>query len=91
MSATSKDWRTRLPDGSRSVQSVWVWRTFFLMSLIAVGLVISFMSEGLHFYAAAWAVIALGWFTVSMWLWRKHVRDDDAAWQAAQKRAGRRR
>jgi hypothetical protein len=85
------DWRNRLPDGSRSVQSVWVWRGFFFMSLIAVGLVISFASEGLRFYAVAWAVIALGWFAVSMWLWRKHVRDDDAAWQASQKSRARKR
>jgi hypothetical protein len=82
MNAASNTWRTRLPDGSRSVQSVWVWRGFFFMSLMALGLVISFASEGLHFYAAAWGVIAIGWFGVSMWLWRKHVRDDDATLQA---------
>jgi hypothetical protein len=69
----------RLPDGSRSVQSVWVWRAFFFMSLLALGLAISFVDEGLRFYAMAWGVIAVGWFAVSMWLWRKHVRDDDAA------------
>jgi hypothetical protein len=86
VSATSKDWRARLPDGSRSVESVWVWRGFFFMSLVAVGLVITFMSQGLHFYAVAWAFIAIGWFSVSMWLWRKHVRDDDAAWAAPMNR-----
>jgi hypothetical protein len=70
------------------VQSVWVWRGFFFMSLMALGLVISFASEGLSFYAGAWGFIAAGWFGVSMWLWRKHVRDDDAAWQASPIRKG---
>ena len=31
------------------------------------------------------AVIAAGWFSVSMWLWRRHVRDDNAAWQEKQR------
>jgi hypothetical protein len=83
MKAADKDWRARLPDGSRSVQSVWVWRGFFFMSLIALGLCISFAEQGLRFYTLAWAVIAIGWFGTSMWLWRKHVRDDDVAWQEA--------
>jgi hypothetical protein len=89
MGEGDQGWRQRLPDGSKSVQSVWVWRGFFFMSLIALGLVISFASEGLHFYAIAWAVIALGWFGISMWLWRKHVKDDDAALQAASTKGGR--
>jgi hypothetical protein len=84
MNATSESWRTRLPDGSRSVQSVWVWRGFFFMSLIAVGLVISFAEQGLRFYSLMWAVIAVGWFGISMWLWRRHVQDDNAAAQAQQ-------
>jgi hypothetical protein len=94
MNALSETWRSRLPDGSRSVQSVWVWRGFFFMSLIALGLAISFADSGLRFYAVAWAVIALGWFGVSMWLWRRHVRDDDAAMaaqQVAKKTGGRSR
>lgn len=77
-------WQSRLPDGSKSVQSVWVWRGFFFMSLIALGLCISFAESGLTFFAAAWGVIAVGWFALSMWLWRKHVRDDDAAHEAKQ-------
>jgi hypothetical protein len=84
MSATSKSWQTRLPDGSKSVQSVWVWRGFFFMSLIALGLCISFAERGLTFFAGAWGVISAGWFATSMFLWRKHVRDDDEAWQAKQ-------
>jgi hypothetical protein len=79
MSATSETWRTHLPDGSRSVQSVWVWRGFLFMSLIALGLSISFLQTGLTVFGGAWAVIAVGWFAISMWLWRRHVRDDDAA------------
>jgi len=80
----------RLPDGSRSVSSPWVWRAFFFMSLIAFGLVINFALGGLMLYAAAWLVITLGWFAISMWLWRRHVREDDLAWQARQRqeRAG---
>jgi hypothetical protein len=81
--------RFRLPDGSRSVQSVWVWRGFFFMSLMAGGVCISFVSTGATFFAAAWGVIAAGWFAISMWLWRKHVRDDNEAWQAA-RQTGRR-
>jgi hypothetical protein len=53
------------------------------MSLIAVGLVISFVESGRTSYAVAWGVIATGWFAVSMFLWRKHVRDDDDARAAA--------
>lgn len=66
--------KVRLPDGSRSVQSVWVWRGFFFMSLIALGLTISFGFGGDIFYTAAWAFIAAGWFAISMWLWRRHIR-----------------
>jgi hypothetical protein len=85
VSATTSDWRTKLPDGSKSVQSVWVWRGFFFMSLIALGLAISFTESHLRFYSYAWYVIAVGWFAVSMWLWRKHVRDDNEAWEQLQK------
>jgi hypothetical protein len=90
MSAMTNGWKTKLPDGSKSVQSVWVWRGLFFMSLIAVGLAISFAGQGLRFFALAWLVIAVGWFAMSMWLWRKHVRDDDAAYQASRKKPGRR-
>jgi hypothetical protein len=82
-STSASTWASRLPDGSKSVQSVWVWRGFFFMSLMALGLCISFASTGLTFYAAAWGVITVGWFAISMWLWRKHVRDDDEAMLAS--------
>ncbi|MDT4937816.1 MAG: hypothetical protein QOG80_1487, partial [Pseudonocardiales bacterium] len=36
-------------------------------------------------YAASWGFITAGWFAIAMWLWRKHVRDDDERWQARQK------
>ena len=75
--------RFRLPDGSRSVQSVWVWRGLFMMSLIALGLCIAFVSAGQTVYAGLWAFIAAGWFGISMWLWRKHVRYEDALAAAA--------
>jgi hypothetical protein len=58
------------------------------MSLIALGLCITFAVGGQVFYTAAWAFITASWFAVSMWLWRQHVRDDDAAWQARQQRRG---
>ena len=47
----------RLPDGSRSVQSPWVWRGFFFMSLIALGVCLTFVSGGQAGYGAAWAMI----------------------------------
>jgi hypothetical protein len=89
MSGTMGATRIQLPDGSKSVQSVWVWRGFFFMSLVAFGLAISFADQGLRGFAIAWVVIAAGWFSISMWLWRKHVRDDDEAWEANRKRGGR--
>ena len=88
MTRTENSKMFRLPDGSRSVESPWVWRGFLFMSLIALGLCITFVTSGRLFYAAAWAVITIGWFSFAMWLWRKHVRDDDAQWQA-RKNGGR--
>jgi hypothetical protein len=77
----------RLPDGSRSVQSPWVWRGFLFMSLIALGFCITFAVGGQLFYGGAWGFITVGWFSISMWLWRKHIRDDDEVWQASQRAA----
>lgn len=74
----------RLPDGSRSVQSPWVWRGFLFMSFIALGFAVMFGVGGRTFYAGAWAFITVGWFSISMWLWRRHVRDDNE-WAARQK------
>jgi hypothetical protein len=50
-----------------------VWRAFFFMSLVAFGLFLSFVSEGKGFLSVAWAIIGVGWFSISMWLWRKNV------------------
>jgi hypothetical protein len=76
-------------DESRSVRSPWVWRGFLFMSLIALGFVITLVQAHDTLYAAAWGLITLGWFATSMWLWRKHTRYDDAAWQAEQSRQSR--
>ncbi len=73
--------RVRLPDGSRSVQSPWVWRGFLFLSLIALGLTLSFIAGHRTGYAAAWGIITLGWFTISMWLWRKHTVHDNAEYE----------
>ena len=59
---------------SRSVRSVWVWRGFLMMSLVALGVVIILAGNGKTGYAIAWGVIAAGWFAISMWLWRQHNR-----------------
>jgi hypothetical protein len=79
---SSKNWQDRLPDGSKSVQSVWVWRGLLFMAIIALGIVIAAFQTGRTVFAVLWLVIALGWFSISMWLWRKHVLDDNAAAQA---------
>jgi hypothetical protein len=63
-------------DESRSVKTVWVWRAFFLMSLVAVGIAIILATNGKTTYAALWGVIAAGWFGISMFLWKKHTDMD---------------
>lgn len=65
--------RFQLPDGSRSAQSPWVWRAFLFLSLVAFGLALSFLSEGRTGLAVAWLVITIGWFAISMWIWRRNV------------------
>ena len=59
-------------------------RGFFFMSLIAVGICIGLIQTHRTTFGVLWAIIAIGWFAVSMWLWRKHVRDDDEAYAASQ-------
>jgi len=61
---------------SRSVRSPWIWRGFFVMALVAFGLVIILAANHNTGFAAAWAVIGCGWLAVSMWLWRQHTRLD---------------
>lgn len=79
--------RIHLPDGTRSVQSPWVWRGFLFMSFVAFGLFLTFAVGGRMFYAVSWGLITAAWFTISMWLWRRHVKDDNE-WRARQ-RTGR--
>jgi hypothetical protein len=59
---------------SWSVRSGWGWRTFFMLSLIAVGVAIILAGNHAGTLAILWLVIAAGWFATSMWLWRKHLR-----------------
>jgi hypothetical protein len=73
--------KVQLPDGTRSVQSPWVWRGFLFMSLIALGLCLALAVGDQTLYALAWGIITLAWFATSMWLWRRHVVYDDAEWQ----------
>jgi hypothetical protein len=51
-----------------------VWRAFLFLSLVALGLCVSFAAGGRQFYAISWGMIAAGWFGISMFLWRAHVR-----------------
>lgn len=74
----------RLPDGSRSVQSPWVWRGFTFMSLVAFGVFLSLVTGTHTMLAVAWGIITVGWFSIAMWLWRKHIRDDNE-WYARQR------
>lgn len=67
------DGRYSVPE-SRSVRSVWVWRGFVMMALVAIGIVIILAANGRTTYAALWGVIAAGWFTIGMWLWRQHTK-----------------
>ena len=57
---------------SRSVQTPWVWRGMLMMSMLAVGVALVMLGNGLSTLAALWGVIAVGWFAISMWLWKKH-------------------
>jgi len=54
-----------------------------MMSLVALGFCIIFAIGDEVLFAAAWGFITAGWFAIAMWLWRKHVVDDDLAYQEA--------
>jgi hypothetical protein len=47
-----------------------------MMSLVAIGVAIILLGNGATGLAIAWAVIACGWFAISMWLWRQHTRQN---------------
>lgn len=61
-------------DESRSVRSAWIWRGFLMMSILAIGISLVLFGNGHRYQTMAelWLVIAVGWFAISMWLWRKH-------------------
>ena len=61
---------------SRSVRSVWVWRGFLFMSMVAAGIAVIFATNGKNGLAIGWGIITAGWFSISMWLWRQHNRLD---------------
>jgi hypothetical protein len=44
------------------------------MSFVALGVVIILAGNGKTGFAVAWGIIAVGWFAISMWLWRQHAR-----------------
>jgi hypothetical protein len=63
-----------------------VWRAFVFLSLIAFGLCLFLVEIGHAGFAAAWAVIGTGWLATGLALWRKHIKDDDAAYAAGWRR-----
>ena len=75
--------QVHLPDGTRSVQSPWVWRGLLLFSIVAGGICLSLATAGKPLLAGAWAFIAVGWFSVSMWVWRRHAKYNDEVWAAS--------
>jgi hypothetical protein len=48
------------------------------MSFVALGIAIILFGNGLGTFGILWVVIALGWFGISMWLWRQHIRWEDS-------------
>ena len=63
-----------------------------MMSLVALGFCIIFAIGDEVLFAAAWGFITAGWFAIAMWLWRKHIRDDDLAYEQSRQlnKSGRR-
>jgi hypothetical protein len=61
---------------SRSVKSGWIWRGFLMLALFALGITIVLFGLGHRYqtFAILWAIITVGWFGISMWLWRKHTQ-----------------
>jgi hypothetical protein len=48
-----------------------------MMSLLAVGVVLIMAGNHHGALAIMWAVIAVGWFSISMWLWRMHRHPEE--------------
>lgn len=62
------------PQDSWTVRSGWGWRAFLLMALIFLGTAIILAGNHAGTLAVLWVVIAVGWFTAAMWLWRQHSK-----------------
>lgn len=54
--------------------SVWVWRAFALLALVALGLALSFFVADRPLYGAAWLVITLAWGGLAGRLWNAQRR-----------------
>ena len=61
-------------DDSKFVRSVWVWRTFLGLAMVALGVAIIFAGNGKGTIAILWVVIAVGWAAFAMGLWRRHMK-----------------
>lgn len=49
--------------------SVWAWRAFALLALVALGLALSFFMSQRPTFGVAWIVITLGWGGLAGRLW----------------------
>jgi len=56
-----------------AVTSPWGWRVLAVFTLLAIGLCITFLLDGHTFIGAMWVVIALGWGSFTLRLWRLHL------------------
>jgi hypothetical protein len=75
LAAVDERWEIRR---SAQVRSVWVWRGFLLMSLVAAGIALILAGNGADTFAILWGVIAAGWFVIAMGLWRMHTKISDS-------------
>lgn len=53
-------------------KSVWAWRAFAVLSLVALGLALSFFVANRPAFGVAWLVITLGWGALAGRLWQAH-------------------
>lgn len=52
--------------------SVWVWRAFALLALVALGLAMTFFVADRPVFGVAWVVITLAWGGLAGRLWQAH-------------------
>jgi len=45
-----------------------------MMSLVALGICLVFAVGHNVLLAVAWGIITVGWFAISMWVWRRHLQ-----------------